>query len=376
MMRIQVPIFTPYASILGASSVIIGIILSATSFTNLIGNLFAGPLVDRIGKKVFITVPVFISGGLFIAHGFASNSGQLLLLHALNGFALAFMIPAGFALLAGYAKNSHQQGKNIAINGILTTTSSVIGPIIGGILVENFGYETTYFLIGSGMMLTGLYATHFLKERAEIVRVSKGNQRVQSVSLLSVVTAPNQFIIYLAGFAVMYIHGVLIYEIPYLTVEQGYSTVTTGQLFGVMGIGTFFTLSLLFINRFNPLNRLMVGLFGMSLGLFVLLTSSLPLAVPIFIIGLFFGLIMPAMATAITDNVSKDVYGKAFAVMSAVYSLGIIASSFITGVVRHIISPYFIAFLVGMMILTIMGLGRREKVNAPIHKEKETRLIS
>ncbi|MEN2767439.1 MFS transporter [Ornithinibacillus xuwenensis] len=352
IMRIQIPIFTPYAALLGASSIVIGIILSATSFSNLLGNLLSGPMVDRFGKKLFITIPLFASGFIFLAHGIATDSVDLLILHALNGFALAFLIPAAFALLSGYAKNSKQQGKNIAMNGILTTTASIVAPIIGGQLVEVVGYQNAYFIIGVAMLLTALFASRFLTERQEIV--SQRNQA--TVNLAQLVTSPKLFVIYLVGFAVMYIHGVLIYEIPYLTIEKGYSTVTTGQLFSYMGIGTFITLSLFFINRFDPIKRLIVGLFGMSASLFILFAMpSVSLPIPLFTTGLFFGLIMPAMATAITENVSKQAYGKAFGVMSAVYSLGIIASSFITGVVREIISPYFVAFIVGMVILTILG---------------------
>lgn len=355
IMRLQVPIFTPYAAILGASSVIIGIILSITSFSNLIGNLFAGPLIDRFGRKVFIIIPMFFSGGLFIAHGLASKSTDLLILHALNGFALAFMIPAAFALLSGYAKNSRQQGKNIAVSGILTTTSSVVGPLIGGKLVDVIGYVNTYFFIGACMVFTGVFATRFLKDTQEIVK----HKKQKPINIWNILFAPKLFIIYLIGFAVMYIHGVIIYEIPYLTVEKGISTTSTGLLFSYMGIGTFLTLSLFFINRFDPLKRLFVGLFGMTMSLFAMLTLPLPLAVPLFFIGLFFGLIMPAMATALTEFVSNAAYGKAFGVMSAVYSLGIIVSSFVTGVIRDFISPYFVAFLIGMSVITIAGYASR-----------------
>ena len=156
----------------------------------------------------------------------------------------------------------------------------------------------------------------------------------------------------------MYIHGVIIYEIPYLTVEKGLSTYNTGQLFSYMGIGTFLTLSLFFINRFNPLLRFMVGLFGMTLTLVALFSSSLQLALLLFLTGIFFGLIMPAMATAITEYANRRVHGRAFGLMSAIYSLGIIASSFITGVVRDVISPYFIAYLVGMVVLTLVGYSK------------------
>ncbi|WP_176222222.1 MFS transporter [Tuberibacillus sp. Marseille-P3662] len=351
VMSIQSPIFTPYAAGLGASSILIGIILSVSSMMNLVGNLLAGPFIDRLGKKMFITCPLFASGGLFIAHGLASDSASLLILRGLNGFALAFLMPAALALLSGYATSSRQQGKNMAVNGMLFTVASIVAPLIGGKMVVLIGYVNTYFFIGSAMILTGMYAISFLRERHIIVR----NRNQKQMNMMSVLTTPNLLIVYLSGFAVMYIHGVLIYEIPYLTVEKGLSTFTTGQLFSYMSLGTLIVLSLFFINRFNPFKRMMVGLFGMSMSIYAMFSLSLPLPVLLFLIGLCFGLMMPALATAVTESVSKDIYGRAFGMMSAVYSLGVIISTFLTGVIRDVVSPYFIAFLIGMIILIIIG---------------------
>lgn len=355
VMSIQAPIFAPYAAKLGASSILIGIMLSISSFMNLTGNLIAGPLVDRFGKKVFITLPIFISGTLFIAHALASSTTSLLVLRSLNGFSLAFLIPSALALLSGYAKNSQQQGKNMAINGILGTIASIIAPLVGGVVGSAIGYENTYYVIGTTLLLVGFYTTYFLRENENIIII---NNNAKPLSLYQVLRNPHLQMVFLAGFALMYIHGVLIYEIPYLAVERGLSTAITGGLFSLLGVGTFFSLSLFFINRFNPMKRLIFGLFGMCMSLFSLYTELLTLPILLFLLGFFFGIMMPAMATALTDAVSNEGHGRAFGVMSAVYSVGIITSSFITGVVREVVSPYFVAFLVGMLVLTIIGYSR------------------
>ncbi|MUK87775.1 MFS transporter [Ornithinibacillus sp. L9] len=364
VMSIQSPIFTPYAAKLGASSVLIGIMLSIASFTNLTGNLIAGPLSDRFGKKVFIIISLFLSGILFIFHALVSSTMNLFVLRALNGFSLAFLVPSGLALLSGYAKNSHQQGKNMAINGILGTSASIIAPLIGGKLGATIGYANTYLIIGGSLILTAIYATSFIKETQHTV-VVKGNQS-NRLSFLNILQMPQLQVVFVTGFALMYIHGVIIYEVPYLTVEKGLSTATTGQLFSFMGIGTFLSLSLLFINRFNPIKRIMFGLFGMNMVVFIILQGLLSLPVSLFLVGFFFGIIMPAIATALTDSVSNNGYGRAFGVMSAIYSLGMITSSFITGVIRDFISPYFIAFTIGMLALTLIGYSRfQTKTSSP-----------
>ncbi|RDW19686.1 MFS transporter [Oceanobacillus chungangensis] len=352
IMSIQAPIFTPYAAMIGASSILIGIMLSAAQLANLIGNLIAGPLVDRFGKRLFITLPLLVSGSLFIFHGLVANTAELLVLRALNGFSLAFLIPAAMALLSGYAENSRQQGKNMAVNGMLGTIASIIAPLIGGKLGVMVGYANSYFVIGAALIITSVYTMVFLKDR-QAVTVNRKNQ---SLGLIHVLANPGLHVVFLVGFAVMYIHGVIIYEVPYLSVERGLSTVTTGKLFSFMAIGTFFSLSLFFINRFAPVKRMMFGLFGMCMTLFALINEwTTALSLLLFLMGFFFGVIMPAMAAAVTDAVAREGHGRAFGVMSAVYSLGMIFSSFVTGLIREVISPYFIAFLIGMLVLSFVG---------------------
>ncbi|WP_010094084.1 MFS transporter [Ornithinibacillus scapharcae] len=353
VMSIQGPIFAPYASSLGATSVFIGIMLSIASFANLTGNLIAGPLSDRFGKKGFIIVSFFLSGSLFILHGLASSAMNLLVLRTINGLSLAFLLPSALALLSGYANNSRQQGKNMAINAILATTAAIIAPIVGGQLGATIGYANTYFVIGSLLFLIAIYASYFLKERQGIIVVSK--QKQNQINIRKAITLPNLKIVFLSAFAVMYIHGVVIYEVPYLTVEQGLSTATTGILFSFMGIGTLLSSSLFFINRFSPVKRMMFGLFGMAISMFLIFSTLLALTASMLLLGFFFGIMMPAMATAVTDAVSSDGHGRAFGLLSAANSVGIITSSFLTGVIRDIVSPYFVAFLVGMIVLTYMG---------------------
>ncbi|GEN45452.1 3-(3-hydroxy-phenyl)propionate transporter [Alkalibacillus haloalkaliphilus] len=352
VMSVQAPLFAPFAATLGASSVLIGIMMSTGQIANLTGNLIAGPLIDRYGKKLFITLPMMISGGLFIAHSFATDATTLLVLRVANGFALAFLIPSALALLSSYAKNSQQQGKNMAIYGMLMTIASILAPLAGGNLGNLLGYEATYFFIGSGLLLISIYTLGYIHDSSAVSLSDKLNS---TLTFGQVLALPTVHIILATGFAVMYIHGVIIYEVPYLAVEMGYSTARTGLLLSLMATGTLTSLSLFFLHRLDPVKRLMFGLFGMSMTLFAIFTDMLALPILLFVVGFFFGIVMPAMATAITDAVSKKGHGRAFGLMSSFYSLGIIVSSFVTGVVRDVISPYFIAFVIGMIILTFIG---------------------
>src|SRR5690606_40365001 len=93
------------------------------------------------------------------------------------------------------------------------------------------------------------------------------NKNSTSVHLLTVFKNPQLLLVYLTGFAIMYIHGVIIYEVPYLTVEKGLSTASTGKLFSIMGIGSLVTLSFFFLQRLDAIKRMMFGLFTLCISL-------------------------------------------------------------------------------------------------------------
>lgn len=345
-MHIQFPIFTPYAVALGATSFFVSVMMSSSSLTNLGGNIMAGPFIDRIGKKPFIVVPLFLSSCLMFGNAFVENAEQLFLLRLTNGFVLAFMSPAIFALLSAYAKNARQQGKNMAVNGIMITMAGIAAPFIGGQLSKFLSYSAIYLIIGTALFLISIFALVSIKEAEEIVVVKNKDQ----ASLLTMLKIGSLLPIYFIGFALMYGHGTLFYELPFLSVEHGMSTAETGKLFSIMELGTFSALCLFWLNRFSPLLRTAVGMFLSAIFYYQLAASVLPigLGLTLFGIGVSSGLLFPAITTLLTEKVGKDRYGSAFGVLSAVFSFGIIVSSLLSGVIRAMISPYYLAFLVTM----------------------------
>lgn len=345
-LHIQFPIFTPYAVALGATSIFISIMMSSSSLTNLVGNVMAGPFIDRIGNKPFIVVPLFLSAFLMTAHALATNPQQLLYLRVINGFVLAFMSPACFSLLSAYAKNSRQQGKNMAINGVMITLANIIAPLIGGYLVDILDYRGTYYFIGLALLFTAIMGLIYIKEVDPIVVHKK-----ETTSLSAVMSNRSLMPVYFIGFALMFGHGILIFELPFLTVEHGLKASETGVLFSMMGLGSLLALSFFWLNRFSPLIRTAVGMFTTALLYYQLTNSLLPmtLSVSLFLMGIAFGLIFPALTTLLTEKVGNSEYGSAFGVLSAVFSLAMILSSLTAGMVRSFMSPYFLAFLVTML---------------------------
>ncbi|MCD8511194.1 MAG: MFS transporter [Bacillus sp. (in: Bacteria)] len=355
--HMQFPVFTPLAVSLGAGSFLIGIMLSTTSFVNLSGNLIAGTFIDRLGAKVFIVVPLFLLSVSLFAHTLIETPGQLFMLRVINGFILAFLTPACMTMLASFAKNSEKQSKNMAVNTLIITLAMTIAPLIGGFMGEQFGADGTYYLISFTAVMAFVLSLSFLSSPS-----TKGPRRREE-GILELFAYPPLFPVFLTGFAVMFAQGTLMYELPFLSVEQNVSKGTVGSMAAFMGVGTFAVLALVFLHRIPAKIRSFIGLVMMSGALaWMMFAGSIPTIASLILFGAASGVLMPAMMTLVTETIEEGNRGKAFAFLSAVFSVGTISSPFIAALVRSFISPFFIAWIVMMLVIMFMGLS---VINSP-----------
>ncbi|ADU29735.1 MFS transporter [Evansella cellulosilytica] len=351
--HMQFPVFTPLAVSLGAGSFLVGVMLSTTSFINLTGNIVAGSFIDRFGTKIFIVFPLLLLSLSLFAHTFITETYHLFLLRVINGFILAFLTPACMTMLSSFAKNSHSQSKNMAMNTFVVTIAMTIAPVLGGMLGDRFGSTGAYFMISVITFISFLLAVLFLTQKP--LKVS--GKQDKKLSIIQFVLYKPLLPVFLAAFALMFAQGTLMYELPFLSVEQGMSKDYVGRMAGVMGLGTLCILMVVFLHYLTARIRAFLGLIMLSTALcWMMFSGSIPPFSSLLLFGASIGITMPAIMTLVTDVVSEGNRGKAFAFLSAVFSVGTITSPFIAGLIRSIVSPYFIAWIVLMFVIIIYGM--------------------
>ncbi|UCZ54325.1 MFS transporter [Bacillus shivajii] len=359
-MHMQFPVFTPLAVSLGAGSFLIGVMLSVTSFVNLGGNLVAGNYIDKYGAKVFITIPLLLMSISLLLHTLISESTHLFALRVLNGLILAFLTPACMTLLSSYAKTNEEQSKNMAMNTLMITAAMTTAPVAGGIIGERAGADGTYLFISAVTFLAFMIAYKYLHQPSLPVKKTNVTNPLQIIKQHSLLP------VFLTAFAVMFAQGTLMYELPFLSVEAGLTKGEVGKNAAYMGIGTFFILSFVLLHKLNTRFRILLGLFSMSASfMWMMFTAPVVSVGSLILFGISTGILFPAMMTLLTENVMPESRGKAFAVLSAVFSVGTISSPFIAGAVRDVISPYFIAWIIVMLAVTSIGLLFIEKGKKP-----------
>lgn len=356
----QYPILSPFAISLGAAPSFIGLIMGFYSITHLPGNLIAGYSIDRYGSRIFIVFSLILAGIVLIFQSRVTDPWQLLIIRSISGFVLAFLSPACLALLAKIARDRTHQGRLMAGNGLVHTLASVVSPAAGAFLVAKVGYTSAFMVLGWILIFTGIIAIIGIKD----IKSSKVPSKALHLSNLPSVNAVTDqhkslsgtpWLFYGIPLAISCSQGILFFELPLMKASQE-SILTSGLLFSMISVGALITLSLLFLNRFSAFLRTAAGSLALALTFFGMAVGwSVPLAISLILIGMAKGVIFPAMATLLASLSSADRYGRVFSLLSISFSIGAFIGPVLSGQIRDHISPYYLAFLVLMIALTLLS---------------------
>jgi DHA1 family multidrug resistance protein-like MFS transporter len=140
----QLPIIVTFAVSLGASPLLVGIIIGIYYFSNMLGNVMSGIWIDRIGSKKILYPGMIIAGIIVFFYSLVQGPFQLLAFRFIHGFVAGFIVPAAFALL-GRLADQNSKGKTMAVSGAAIGIAAIIGPAFGSIVTSRFGEEWLFY---------------------------------------------------------------------------------------------------------------------------------------------------------------------------------------------------------------------------------------
>lgn len=360
----QFPILSPFAISLGAAPSFIGLIMGVYSLTHIPGNMIAGYGIDRFGSKFFIVISLIGAGILLLFQSQITDPWQLLVIRSISGFILAFLSPACLTFLAALAKDKIQQGHLMSGNGIVHTTASIISPAAGAVLVLKAGFETSFYVLGWGLIVVGFLAIFFVKNikiQSSLQHLHSGHH-FQGESTTAHQTTTLRYTFYIMPLAMSCSQGILYFELPLIALKQD-SLLTSGIMFSVVSIGALITLSLIFLNRYSPSLRTAFGGLTLAIVFFgMAIHWPISLYVSLFIVGMAKGIIYPAMITVLTNMTPPGKYGRIFAMLSISFSVGAFIGPIAAGYAREHFSPFFLAFVVLMIALSLIPIKQTSEV--------------
>lgn len=107
--------------------------------------LLCGALGDRYGRKrAFLTgVVIFATGSLLC--GLAPSLATLVAARVLQGIGGTLLAPASLAIL-GACFSGEERGKAVGTWSGLTAVAASIGPVLGGTIIDHFGWRWVFFI--------------------------------------------------------------------------------------------------------------------------------------------------------------------------------------------------------------------------------------
>ncbi|MGW7684513.1 MFS transporter [Kribbella sp. NPDC054772] len=120
-----------------------------------------GSLGDRLGRRRLLLIAAGVFGVASIVAAYSVSPGMLIGARAVLGIAGAAIAPCTLALISTLFPDERQRATALGVWGGCFTVGAVVGPIVGGVLLNHFWWGSA-FLIGVPAMVALLAIGPFL----------------------------------------------------------------------------------------------------------------------------------------------------------------------------------------------------------------------
>ena len=361
----QLPIVSPFALGLGASPLMIGLIIGAYSFTNIIGNIISGYFIDNKGVKGVATIGLLATSFTLFAYTFVVNPSQLIVVRLFHGLAGGLLVPASFSFLSKM-KIDRKQSIRMAFSGATVGLASIIGPAFGGIISQTYDVNLVFVTVGILMFIMALLVI-FIFPKSQTSSEKKRSSTSTSTVMKNLLKEPILRLSYAGVFLLTFAMGTLAYLLPLKIESLGFNSSLSGILLSTFAIVATLIFSLptnQIYERFPKAKIMTIGVAILGVSLFLLgIVTTIPLHFVVMVLyGVGFALIFPTMSSMVTEGSGEKERGMAFGIFYGVFSFGIVVGSFVTGAFNtDFATPFFIGAIVLLVGATLLWRSLKNK---------------
>ncbi|MFT4041958.1 MAG: MFS transporter [Gordonia sp. (in: high G+C Gram-positive bacteria)] len=120
-------------------------VTSAYLLTYAVPLLITGRLGDKFGPKRMYQAGLVVFTAASVWCGFASSIGELIAARGLQGIGAALITPQTMAMITRIFP-PEKRGAAMGVWGTVAGVATLVGPLLGGVLTDNFGWEWIFFV--------------------------------------------------------------------------------------------------------------------------------------------------------------------------------------------------------------------------------------
>jgi DHA1 family tetracycline resistance protein-like MFS transporter len=328
--------------------------MSPTEISLLVSSFFAaqfiaGPILgkwsDRIGRVPVLIVSQVGTVVAFLAFGLAGTVWVLFAARIFDGLTGGNLVVAQAYITDITPGNKRAQA--LGLIGAMFGLGFVVGPIVGGLLVEVGGTRLPYFVAAGAAAIVVLLTVFTLDESHQ--RESREELKANRVRLSFRTALGNRPLVYVLSiaFMVQFSLGLLMATFALFGQAVLFETnveLGVGILLAVLGLAQIITqVGLLprFLAYFGEAHLVTVGIVirAVGLGIYAVMVSPWQAALGSVFFAAGGGLTMPAIQSLATRTSPESVRGEVLGLVSSSQSLSIIISTAIGGIL-FAIGPY------------------------------------
>lgn len=332
----KTPLLPILAASLGATDLLLGIIVSVSTLTGILLKPIVGLLSDRGGRRTWLMIGTCFFTFMPFMYALIETPQQLVIVRIVHGLATAIYGPVTLAYIAGQSKQ--HLAEKFGWFGLAREGGYVVGPAAAGWLLLSLSPQAVFTVVG---LISSLAFIPILS-LPEIKPDKKGllNRRLQLAAAFQALRQSTS--IWLSGgleavnFMVLY---ALKAFLPIYALSANVSVAVVGTFFALQEMVDILLrpLSGRLSDRIGHLSAVVIGMVTLSAG--VLLAVSVQASGLLFLSALVIGvaqaLIFPALIALVSQEVSEAGLG---------FSLGLVGSLSNVGKVA---GPTLVGFMIG-----------------------------
>ena len=351
-------------SVLGLSTELMaGLVYAVQGLAMMIAAPIWGAIADRHGRKLMIARATFGGAITVLLMAFVQTGEGLIVLRLIQG-AVTGTVSAANALVAAVVPRE-KMGYAMGLMQMALWAGVAIGPLIGGLSADAFGYEVAFIFTAVLLTGAGLLVWFLVEENFEPEIDQSGKKRSVLQDWKEILSTdgvkPAYFMRFLMGMAQMILMPLAPLFVLTLLPQGTAVNFWTGLIVGVGGAASVFTAVYFgkLGDRIGHRPVLLVSVAAATIFYFahVMITKVWHLLVLQILVGAAMGGIIPALTALLASFTKPGEEGSVYGFDQAIVASSRFVAPLLAGVLATVVSTRSTIALTGVLFVVIFVLG-------------------